>query len=87
MELPSAEMAKGAGLAGKMEKKLSISMMSVRQGEEPTFTYNGSWTRSPELTGRPGAAGIDFSVMLGLQEVEHMLQESIYMKCAERANP
>ena len=78
---------KGASLAGNMERKRSVSMTSVRQGEEPTCRRKGSWTWSPELTGRPGAAGLDVSVMLGLQEVEHMLQESIYMKCAEQANP
>lgn len=36
---------------------------------------------------RLGALRVDFSVMLGLQEVGHMLQDSIYMKCAEQANP
>lgn len=36
---------------------------------------------------RLGALRVDFSFMLGLQEIGHMLQDSIYRKCAEEANP
>lgn len=37
--------------------------------------------------GRLRARGIDFSVTLAFQEIEYMLQDSIYMKRAEQENP